>query len=150
MVSLNHEHIMSFVPDHNYGVDLKTLRKQLFKMKEDEDNTCLAILARGEVLAIAGATYLTDFSMEFWSMPSVLIQKMKHQYCKTIKRACYTLMNNVSAHRFVIAIEEDRSEWLKWASWMGFEFEAFAKGYCHDGKSAWLFTKVYPKWQQEQ
>jgi hypothetical protein len=111
VVALETEHIMRFVPQDSHQLSPNDLRKRLLIVNDDPEHSCLAVTLYDEVLAIMGAVYITECSMEFWAMPSVLVSKLKRKYAVAVKEACHVYMQNARAHRFVIAIREDNEQW---------------------------------------
>lgn len=150
LVTLTDSHIMTFVPRENYGVDLLELRKKLLRIRKNEGNFTFALVANGEVLAILGATKQTECCMELWAFPSALVPRLTVLYSNKVKDHCQRFMEVSDAHRFIIAIDEEKPEWIKWAQFLGFEMECFARGYNPDGSAAYIFSKVVKKWQQGQ
>lgn len=131
-------HLKNFTPREVIG-DFETT---MIENVMDPHKDIVAIINGGETICIAGINHLRLGVCEAWLIPSDSVNRYKLSFFKAVRRLVDFVFQNMSIHRFEIAIDCEWHEGTKWAKALGFKFESIAREYDFNRRDHAIYTRI--------
>lgn len=134
-------HLLDIEPSSFYDDD-PTVCERMVGAENNENGRVRTIFKDDKIIAIIGLVELWPGLIEIWAIISKYASRYWLSFSKAMRKMLDFWVDEMKAHRTQMLIREKFSDKLvRWAEFLGFEFEAELKRFGPTGENYLLFAR---------
>ena len=135
-----HLEVLDLKDDGHFSSLLVGGAKARLEVLGELGNGCI-IVHDGIALAVMGFCELWRGVYEFWTMPSVHVDKYPKVYASTIKKYVENVMGDLPGHRFqIVAVADAKHD--RWLKFLKFEHESVLRKFSDTGQDFNMWVRI--------